>query len=94
MKAVPRIKKEIVPILKKHGVVKAAIFGSTARGEAKTNSDIDILVEFRKSPSLFDIGALYADLKDRLKKRPDIVMYGSIDGRLKPFIMRDKIDIL
>jgi hypothetical protein len=94
MKTVLKIKKEILPILKKHGVIKAAIFGSTARGDAKRSSDIDILVEFKETPSLFAIGGLYADLKDRLKKRPDIVMYSSIDRRLKPFIMRDKIDIL
>ena len=39
------IKRKIVPLLKQEGIKKAGIFGSYARGEAKKNSDIDILIE-------------------------------------------------
>ena len=88
------VKKKILPILKTHGVVKAAIFGSVARGEARKKSDVDILVEFKETPSLFDIGGLYADLEEKLGRRPDIVMYGSVNRRLRPYVMKDKIDIL
>lgn len=40
--------KKTIPILKRYGVTKAAVFGSYARGEAKNNSDIDLLVEIKK----------------------------------------------
>ncbi len=91
---VSSVKKKIVPILKEHGVIKAAIFGSVARGEADNKSDVDILVRFKETPTLFGLGGLYADLKDKLGRRPDIVMYGSINGRRKPYVMRDAVDIL
>jgi len=42
------IKIKSVPILKRHGIRKAAIFGSYVRGEETKDSDIDILVEFRE----------------------------------------------
>ena len=92
--AVSRIKRIILPILKEHGVVKAAIFGSVARGEADSKSDVDILVKFRETPTLFDLGGLYADLREKLGRRPDIVMYGSLDRRRKPYVMRDAVEIL
>ena len=44
-----KIKKPIVDVLKKHGVKKAGIFGSYARGEQKKNSDVDILVQPAKN---------------------------------------------
>lgn len=48
MNKIESIKKKIVPILKKHGVVRAGIFGSYARGEQNKNSDVDILIEVKK----------------------------------------------
>lgn len=39
------IKYRLVPIFKKYNVKKAILFGSYAKGTAKINSDIDIMVE-------------------------------------------------
>jgi predicted nucleotidyltransferase len=91
---ISELKGKMLPILKDHGVVKAAIFGSVARGEAKADSDIDILVEFKETPSLFGLGGLYAELRRILGRRPDIVTYNSINSRIRQNIMRDKVDIL
>ncbi len=88
------IKKLVLPILKRHGIRKASIFGSVARGDSNKKSDLDLLVEFKETPSLLEIGSLYNDLKGELGVRPDIVTYASINKRLRPFIMKDKIDIL
>ncbi|HML25589.1 MAG TPA: nucleotidyltransferase domain-containing protein [Methanomethylovorans sp.] len=48
-------KQIIVPILTKNDVDKAGIFGSFARDEANEDSDIDILVKFKGTKSLFDL---------------------------------------
>lgn len=42
----PKENEIIISFLKKHGAIKIGIFGSTARGEERPDSDIDILVEF------------------------------------------------
>lgn len=93
-KKILEIKREILPVLKKHGVIKASIFGSFSRGEARKGSDVDILVEFKSTPSLFGLGGLYNELEGRLGRKVDIVTYGSISKRLRPFIIGDKVDIL
>ena len=45
-------------------VSRIGVFGSFARGEAKENSDVDILVEFSKAVGLFH----FIDLQDRLSE--------------------------
>ncbi len=84
------IKKQIVPILKHHGVTKAALFGSVARGEVKKNSDIDILVKLKKGKSLFDFVGLKIELEERLGKKVDLVTYRAIKPRLKDIILKDE----
>jgi predicted nucleotidyltransferase len=39
-------REEILEIAARHGARNVRIFGSVARGEADSNSDLDILVEF------------------------------------------------
>ena len=52
MESIQEIKEKITPILQRYGIKKAAIFGSFAKGEAKTSSDVDILVEIKSDMSL------------------------------------------
>lgn len=92
--SIKRIKKSIVPILKKNGVAKAGIFGSYARGDAKKNSDIDILVRFKGSKSLFDLVGLEFELKKALKRKIDLLTYNSISPRLKERILSEEVRIL
>jgi predicted nucleotidyltransferase len=48
------IKKKALPILKRHSVKRASIFGSFARGTARARSDVDFLIEYKgKDKSLF-----------------------------------------
>ena len=43
-----QIKKLLPPFLRKHGVVRASLFGSIVRGEATEQSDVDILVDINQ----------------------------------------------
>ena len=49
------IKKVILSHLKDYSILKVGIFGSFARGDNKKGSDLDILVEFKESPSLLTL---------------------------------------
>lgn len=84
------IKKQITPILKKQGVIKAALFGSVVRGEAKKKSDIDILVKLPAKKSLLDVIQLELQLGDKLGKKVDLVEYEAIKPFLKDTILNEQ----
>ena len=89
-----KMKTKIIKILKKNDVVKAGIFGSYARGEAKKDSDIDILIKFKGSKSLFDLVRVERELKEALNVDVDLITYNSINPHLKESILRDEVKII
>src|SRR3989338_1319363 len=95
-KDIKSIQKKIIPILKKNNVVRAGIFGSYARGEAKKRSDIDILIKVRKGKkfSLLDLVGLQMELEEKLGKKVDLLTYNGISPYLKKYIMEDEIKII
>ncbi|MBI5180765.1 MAG: nucleotidyltransferase domain-containing protein, partial [Nitrospirae bacterium] len=58
--------------------------------EATEESDIDILVEFKKGRTLLDLVGLKMELEDIFKKRVDVLTYNSINPRLKKYILKDQ----
>src|SRR3984885_15735967 len=91
---IQNIKKWALPILRRHAVKRAAIFGSFARGEAKARSDIDFLIEYKtKNKSLFDLVDLKSELEDVLGRKVDIVTYNSIYWRLRKQILMEQVEI-
>ncbi len=90
---ISEIRRIIVPILKKNGVVKAGIFGSYARGEATKKSDVDVLIQFKGRKSLLDLVGVKLDIQDKLKKNVDVLTYNSIHPLLKDIILKEEVRI-
>lgn len=91
---IEEIKKPIIQVLRKHGVKRAALFGSIVRGEALENSDIDILVEFEGRKSLLDLAGLKLELEELLKRDVDVVTYKSLHPLLRDKILDEQEVIL
>ncbi|OGF64841.1 hypothetical protein A2Z53_02510 [Candidatus Giovannonibacteria bacterium RIFCSPHIGHO2_02_42_15] len=87
---IQNIKRKATPILERRGVNRAALFGSTARGEAKKNSDIDLLVKLKKGKTLFDIVRLKLELEKKLGRKVDLVEYDAIRPLLKKTILNEQ----
>ncbi|HLX12778.1 MAG TPA: nucleotidyltransferase family protein [Bacteroidota bacterium] len=85
-----QVTSQIIPVLKNHGILKAALFGSVARGEATTTSDIDLLVQFSEGSSLLDLVGLKQELEELLRQKVDVVTYGSLDPLLRDSIIREQ----
>jgi len=83
------VKEKIIPILEKSGVQYAGVFGSVARGEAKTGSDVDILVKFNGMPTFAGYLKLDTDLREKLGQDVDLVTVGAVNKFLRPYIERD-----
>ena len=90
-----KLKKIVVPVLKRNNVVKAGIFGSFAIGRAKKSSDIDILIEVKaKKFSLFDMIGIELELKKVLGRNVDLLTYKGVDPLLKESILKEEIRII
>lgn len=89
-----QIKRKAIPVLKEAGVTRSAIFGSYVRGEAKGDSDIDILVELPKGRSLLDLVRLEKKLEEVLGKKVDLLTYNSVHPLLEDYIGQDQLRIL
>ncbi len=81
--------KKILDICRSHNIRYLALFGSRARGEARPNSDVDLLVRFNKVVSLFDLVRAENALEDSLNLPVDLVMENSLRPALRPYIEKD-----
>ena len=94
MDRIAQIKRKIMPILKRYGVLKAALFGSVVRGDERKDSDIDILVDIEKDIGLLEFIGLKQDLEDALGHPVDLVEYGTIKPLLKDRILSEQVVLL
>jgi len=69
------------------------IFGSYARGQQKTKSDLDILIDFSHRVNLLDLIGLENELSEKLGLKVDLVTARSLHKHLRPMIERDLIRI-
>jgi predicted nucleotidyltransferase len=80
----------IVKYLRPYNPERIGIFGSFARREETSESDIDILVKFKKTISLLDLARIHRELKQILGRDIDLVTESSIKNeRLKRHIFKD-----
>jgi predicted nucleotidyltransferase len=86
--------RQIIPVLKRFGVKRASLFGSSARGEDREDSDIDILVEFEVGKSLLDLAGLKIELEEVLGRRVDLLTFKSLHPLLKDKILKEQKPIL
>jgi predicted nucleotidyltransferase len=84
------IKKKIVPILRRQGVTKAALFGSAAKRKTGKIGDIDLLIKIRRDKSLLDILHLKLELEEKLGKKVDLVEYAVIKPFFRDIILKEQ----
>ncbi len=80
--------------MRQHGVVHAGVFGSVARGDARPDSDVDFLVEFKRGRSLLDLVGLQVELRKALGRDVDVATRNSLHPRLRDRILREVVPLL
>lgn len=68
------LSEQLPQVRERFGVLSLEVFGSYLRGEAHSDSDVDVLVRFRNPPGLLRFIALENHLSDVLGVRVDLVM--------------------
>ena len=83
----------ILDVAAKYGAANVRVFGSVARGEAGPDSDIDFLVEFDRSRSLFDHAGMIVELSDLLGREVDVVPVRGLRARIRDRVLAEAIPI-
>lgn len=91
MKDIDRLSKQILEVLMPFGVRRVSLFGSVARGEDSPESDIDILVQFKKPVGLLTLARLRRILSQKLGRKVDLLTEGAINPLIRPIIEKDKV---
>jgi hypothetical protein len=89
---IEKIKEIAIPILRRHGVAKASIFGSYAKGRENEISDIDVLIEYAPGvrKSLFTRARIIDELREALQKDVDVVTESALSRRFREEVLRER----
>ncbi len=91
--AIKNKREEIRRIAERHGATNIRLFGSVARGEAKDESDVDLLVDVTpQTSSWFPIG-LILDLEKLLGRRVEIVTERALNKDLREKVLREAVPL-
>lgn len=80
-------REEILRIAARWGAYDVRIFGSVARGDAGSESDVDFLVNMEPGRSLLDLGGLLMDLQDLLGCKVDVVTESGLRPRIRQHVL-------
>ena len=84
---------EIKRIAAEHGARNVRVFGSRRRGNFRTTSDLDLLVEMSDGRSLFDLIALSNELGDMLGIKVDVLTEGSLSPYLRERVLTEAVPL-
>jgi uncharacterized protein len=82
-------RKEILQIAARNGATNVRVFGSVARGDARPDSDVDILVNLEANRSLLDLARLLRELQSLLNCPVDVITEASLRPRLRSRVLKE-----
>lgn len=75
--------------MQRYNPSKIALFGSFARGEDTSRSDIDIMVNFKDRISLLQLVGIELELSELIGKKVELISERAVNPRIKPYIEKD-----
>ncbi|HMZ07826.1 MAG TPA: nucleotidyltransferase family protein [Anaerolineales bacterium] len=80
---------KLIDLCRQNDVSMVGIFGSMVRGEAKKNSDIDLIVRFSKRKSLLAMVRLERELAETLGRKVDLLTEASISPYMRERVLQE-----
>jgi predicted nucleotidyltransferase len=86
-------REEILRLAAKHGAYNVRLFGSVARGEADSLSDVDVLVDLEPGRNLLDLGGLLMELQELLGCKVDVVPEKGLRSRIRQRVLHEAVPL-
>ncbi|MDQ3781455.1 MAG: nucleotidyltransferase family protein [Actinomycetota bacterium] len=86
-----RNRPEMRRIVSEHGGSHPRLFGSVARGEDGSESDIDLMIDLEPGRTLFDLAAMRADLEELLGRPVDVIPASGLGGHLRDEVLAEAL---
>ena len=86
-------RSKILRIARRYGARKVRVFGSVRRGQATSQSDLDLLVQFREGADLFDQMRLERELGALLERKVDVVTEAGLHPLVRPQVLFEAIPL-
>lgn len=88
-----QLREQMPTLRQRFGVKQISVFGSYARGEQTEKSDLDLLVDFERTPGMFTFVGLADYLEAVLKLKVDLATRAMLRPRLRPHIMNELVSV-
>lgn len=79
----------IIALAQRYGADNVRVFGSVARGDARPDSDIDLLVDFQPGYTLLKLSGLVRSLRELLGYRVEVVSAHHLREEIRDAVLRD-----
>ena len=80
-------------VAERHGASRFRVFGSFARGDNTSDSDLDLLIDLEPGRNLLDLIAIKQDLEDVLGIPVHVVTQNSISPHMGDAVLREAVPI-
>jgi len=83
----------IIQLARQYHATNVRVFGSVARGEARPDSDVDFLVEFQPGTRIWDMIALWQELKKLMGREVNLSSDDNLRDDFRRYILRDAVPL-
>ncbi|MEA3366239.1 MAG: nucleotidyltransferase family protein [Candidatus Hydrogenedentes bacterium] len=84
---------EIIRVAAKYKARNVRVFGSVARGDADSHSDVDLIVDLEPGTSLLDHAALSVELNELLECKVDVISSRGIKPRIRAQVLEEAVPL-
>jgi predicted nucleotidyltransferase len=85
-------REDVLRLAESHGAYNVRVFGSVARGEARSDSDVDLLVDGLEN-SAWGGGRLLMELQELLGRRVDLASAGDLHRLIRDRILKEAVPL-